>query len=87
MSKIEPKLSPEGVILEAFRYFAHLDSANAAVHAASVRYSPITFRCAEHLQDRLEEVQGLVQGDLPPDFALLVRVLDDLGAYEEDPGR
>lgn len=67
---------------EAFRNFAHLDEANAAIHTAPVRYSPITFRLAEQL-DAME-----VYGDLAPDgAALLAQVMRHLGAYEEDRGR
>jgi hypothetical protein len=87
---VEPKLSPEGVIFEAFRYFAHMDEANAAIHMSRVRYSPITFRCAEHLQGRLAEVRSLSNRNLlpmHPDLGLLERVLNDLGEYEEDKGR
>jgi len=63
--------------------------ANAAMHCAEVRYSPITFRIAEHL-DALEA--GAVFRAHPNDmrWELLV-VLDDVrshrGAYAEDTGR
>jgi hypothetical protein len=87
MDYIEPKLTAEGVLLECFRYFAYMDRANAAIHLSEVRYSPITFRCAEHLQHRLAEVKALVKDGLSGDWLLIESVLLDLGAYEEDSGR
>jgi len=68
---------------DCFRYFFHLDHSNAAIHSAPVRYSPITFRLAEALDElRFEAVPD-------DDFSrsLLDLVLVDLGAYPEDTGR
>lgn len=68
------------LLYQCFRHFYHLDHANAAVHTASVRYSPITFRLAE-------ELSVLAEGD-EVDISFDVRdVLTDLGAYPEDTGR
>lgn len=78
----KPKLTLDQTLWECFRHFAAMDEANAAVHTNIVRWSPITFRLAEHLAPILEQ-----------DFlawasrALLVRVVDDLGTYAEDAGR
>lgn len=63
----------------ALRHFVHLDEANAAIHCAPVRYSPITFRLAESLRDETGSI-GTVD-------AYVVRVLDHVGRYKEDPGR
>lgn len=70
------------LLWECFRHFAHLDEANASIHCALVRYSPITFRLAEalHAMD--------VYDDLAPENASLLRaVMDHRGAYAEDSGR
>ena len=40
---------PAEIVWQAFRHFVHLDESNAAIHAAPVRYSPLTFRLAEVL--------------------------------------
>jgi hypothetical protein len=69
------------VLWECFRHFVHLDEANAAIHFAPVRYSPLTFRLAEHLAPIPSEWLT------PPDDYLLRNVLNHLGAYEEDRGR
>ena len=70
----------ETLLYQCFRHFYHLDQSNAAVHMAPVRYSPITFRLAEAIQDLVTEVSN----DIYPD---VYGVLLDLGAYEEDKGR
>jgi len=67
------------VLYQAFRQNYHLDNANAAVHCAEVRYSPLTFRLAEEIH-----VHVLVSNDVMPD---VYSVLLDRGAYPEDPGR
>lgn len=69
---------------QAFLHVYYEDRANAAMHCATVRYSPITFRLAECL--RVDERQSdLAAGSLS--FAELVAVWSDVGAYPEDPGR
>lgn len=59
----------------ALVHFVHADQANAAMHCAPVRYSPITFRLAESL-DKL----GVKTTEV-------VAVMADKGRYDEDPGR
>lgn len=66
------------VLYQSLRHFVHLDEANAAIHCAEVRYSPITFRLAEEL----EQAGGQYSGD-----QAVVRVIAHLGKYEEDKGR
>ncbi len=64
--------------LWALVHFEAMDRANAAMHCAEVRYSPITFRLADALDDA-----GGPYDDLP-----VVRdVLAHRGDYELDPGR
>lgn len=70
------------------RYFASLDESNAAIHTASVRYSPITFRLAEALT--FTDRGGSERPTHAPSdaaAALWQRVYDAAGTYEEDQGR
>jgi hypothetical protein len=67
----------------AFEYFFHLDCSNAAMHQGTVRYSPITFRLAEHLH---HEYPVAIHFD-PVKYHDVHLVLADKGAYAEDPGR
>lgn len=62
-----------------FTHFYHLDMANAAIHNAPVRYSPITFRLAERL-DGYDLGSGIQQ-------AAVSNVMRDKGRYAEDTGR
>jgi hypothetical protein len=62
----------------AFEHFYHADKANATMHTAEVRFSPITFRLAEALSERLHDTEW-PQG--------LYEVMAARGQYEEDPGR
>lgn len=64
------------VLWQSFRHFVHMDEANAAMHTAPVRYSPITFRLAEVL------VEDFGFGNI-----LVESVYSDRGLYAEDPGR
>lgn len=74
---------PEGrgvtddAVLWAFEYMFHMDKANACMHCAPVKFSPLTFRLAHSLMDDWS-------GDMTPE---LQEVLDDIGKYELDPGR
>lgn len=74
----------------AFLHFMHMDHANAAMHCASVRYSPITFRLAEFLWETYplsphpEQAEHLVHLRNDP---RLKQVLQHIGLYEEDAGR
>lgn len=76
------RTDPVEIAWHCFRHFVHLDHSNAAIHCAPVRYSPITFRLAE----MLNEMPVAVPVD---DFSikLLDQVVDALGKYEEDKGR
>jgi len=74
----------------AFLHFYHMDCANAAMHTASVRYSPITFRLAEFLLDQYPVAPHPDQAE----HGLMMRedhrireVMGHAGAYEEDKGR
>lgn len=69
---------PESV-LWAFEHFYHLDCANAKIHCAPVRFSPLTFRLAESLESAWRDGEDWTQE--------LAHVLHDRGKYEEDPGR
>ena len=61
--------------LWAVQHFEATDRANAAMHCAPVRYSPVTFRLARALH-----ACGATD-------AYVQRVIDHDGAYAEDPGR
>lgn len=63
----------------ALLYFERMDATNAAIHCASVRYSPITFCLARALNTAWPE------GEEPTEE--LFRVLNHDGAYPEDTGR
>lgn len=60
-----------------FEHFYHLDKANACIHCAPVRFSPITFRLAEELEGYLDEEDWTAEMD---------EVLAESGKYPEDPG-
>lgn len=62
-------------LFQCLRYFVHTDEANAAMHTADVRYSPITFRVAEALY---------AEGDRSE---MTVKVMGARATYPEDPGR
>lgn len=68
------------ILLWAFRQNFHLDHANACVHCAAVRYSPLTFRLAEKIQEQGVQIDA-------EHFSDVYLVLCDKGAYAEDPGR
>jgi hypothetical protein len=73
------------LLLWAFKQNYHSDCANAAIHCAPVRYSPITFRLAEAIvlfrqETEREPVSPHV---LPEVYAVAM----DRGAYAEDSGR
>jgi hypothetical protein len=67
----------EDASLWALEHFEALDQANARIHCAEVRYSPITFRLAEALAER-----GLLDQE-----SVVARVMRHSGKYELDPGR
>jgi hypothetical protein len=64
----------------SFEYFYHMDKANACIHCAPVRFSPLTFRLAEELM-REAQIQGK---DITAEVA---EVMYHRGTYEEDKGR
>lgn len=64
--------------LWAFEYFYHMDKANACVHCAPVKFSPITFR----LLDALLMAWG--PSDITQEMA---EVRSHNGQYELDEGR
>lgn len=59
----------------AFLYFYHTDKANAAIHQAEVKFSPITFALADELF-----VNGLRTTEI-------YEVQEHHGKYKLDPGR
>lgn len=63
----------EEAALWALEYFDALDRANATIHCAIVRYSPITMRLAQALASH--------------DHDAVRRVIAHVGAYDLDPGR
>lgn len=69
-----------GAVDWAFEYFYHMDKANACMHTASVRFSPITFRLAEILSAAHPMDEELTS------YAL-VEVMTHRGKYVEDQGR
>lgn len=65
----------------AFLHFYYMDCANASMHTAQPRFSPITFRLAEFIMS-----EHSVQFAIDPD-PRLSHVWTDVNKYEEDPGR
>lgn len=59
----------------ALKHFYHADRANAVMHCAPVRFSPITFRLATAL------------APVDPTDEVVREVMADYGKYAEDPGR
>jgi hypothetical protein len=66
-------------LYHSFLKMYHEDHANASMHCATVRYSPLTFRLAEQI-DQLTPSSNEV---LPEIYTVMV----DRGVYQEDPGR
>lgn len=65
----------ENTLWSAFRHAYHADHSNAAMHCATVRYSPLTFRLAELLT-------AMGRGSME-----IGAVMFDAGQYAEDKGR
>lgn len=63
----------------AFRQNFHLDKANACVHCAPVKFSPLTFRLAAALRELWDPDEDVTDE--------LAEVLSAVGAYELDHGR
>jgi len=89
-SAARPQTVPKGT-WHAFLHFYYLDQANAAIHTAEARYSPITFRLAEFIADQYPVVAHPEDHNLSNVFVTddprLRMVLDHVGAYAEDTGR
>jgi hypothetical protein len=75
--KVIPQQNVETTLFHAFEYFFHLDHSNAAFHCSTVRFSPITFRLAEHLWQNTDWHVN----------EHLREIILDIGQYEEDRGR
>ena len=63
----------------SFDYFFHVDKANACMHCAPVKFSPITFRLYQALMEHWP-----VEEDITQEMA---EVGNHFGKYELDPGR
>jgi hypothetical protein len=75
-------MSLQEAALWALEHFKALDEANAKIHCAPVRYSPLTFRLAEALCEELEK------GGEDVEWPMAVStVIIEVGKYQEDPGR
>jgi hypothetical protein len=63
-----------------FLYFYHTDKANACIHLAPVKFSPITFQLARALKEEWDknELDYTVE---------VIEVLTHWGKYELDLGR
>ena len=75
------QMTNEEVLWHSFKKLYHEDHANAAMHCAPVRYSPLTFRLAEAVE---RATKATVDWDTYPE---VYAVLLDRGLYREDPGR
>lgn len=64
----------------AFLHFYHLDCANASIHLADVRFSPITVKLVGALRLPADEYPDQVR-------AAVNHVRSHDGQYELDPGR
>lgn len=71
-------LDPE-FVLWAFEYFYHMDAANAKIHCAPVRFSPITFHLHEYILSTWNEDEDITQE--------LAVVKEHQGKYGLDLGR
>lgn len=80
-------------LYQALRHHAHQDEANAALHCAPVRFSPITFRLAEALADLNVFLDEHPEFDAPPfDWSTendptISATFQHLYTYDEDKGR
>jgi hypothetical protein len=67
-------------ITAAFLYFYYLDKANAQIHLADVRFSPITFELARTLSNAAPDLDEPVSREVG-------EVMRHVGMYELDHGR
>lgn len=65
--------------LWSFEYFYHQDKANACMHCAPVKFSPITFQLLDDLMATWSDDE-----DITPEMA---EVRSHQDQYELDPGR
>lgn len=72
-------MGPSDAVLWSFLYMYHTDKANACMHCAPVRFSPITFRLFDELTAMWPEGEDITQE--------MAEVRSHLGSYELDPGR
>ena len=79
-----PVPESEDVLVACFMHFFHMDKANAAVHLADVRFSPITFRLQEVLYPDPQPGGVRERGAV---WDALYEVYAHNGSYEKDPGR
>jgi hypothetical protein len=64
-----------------FRHFYYMDFANASIHMAQVKFSPITFAMAKELDEG-------TYGPVSNETSILVNeVMTHVGQYELDTGR
>ena len=70
----------------AFLHFYFMDKANACMHMAPVKFSPITFQLAKNVEDEYGELgyDEDILTDFSPEFGEVMR---HRGRYEVDPGR
>jgi hypothetical protein len=66
-------------LLWSFKQNYYLDKANACVHCAPVRFSPITFRLYQALAGLWAQDEAFTRE--------MVEVGEHIGKYEEDKGR
>jgi hypothetical protein len=73
-----------GVLMTCFMHFFHMDKANASVHNADVRFSPLTFRLQEALYNGPQDRNRFLPGQT---LNALYEVYSHNGTYQEDTGR
>jgi hypothetical protein len=66
-------------LLWSFQHFFHMDKANACMHCAPVRFSPVTFRCLDDLLAHWPDDEDVTQE--------MAEVKYHHGKYELDSGR
>jgi hypothetical protein len=69
----------DSAIQWCFEYFYHQDKANACMHLAPVRFSPITFRLLDNLLSAWDGEEDITQE--------MAEVRNHVGMYQLDPGR
>jgi hypothetical protein len=82
----------QALVEQCFMHFYGLDVSNAAMHCAAVRFSPVTFRLQEALDDRdATGLSSVTRSEMSPSGVHVgtawQHVHNHNGAYEEDKGR